>query len=209
MAQRAFAIDPLAEDQLAQAGAVLARAFLDYPLFSSVFTDFDERSRVVHANMMWLVHHACRFGDVVGIGNPLIGASLMFPPGDDPFSSERIAQSGYHELAEQIGTVAWDRLEGAPQMFYGEADLTRIVTHPHWHLDAIAVDPAHQGQGVGSTLLDAIHTTTDADGRPVALVTHDPRTIPLYLRHGYKLIFEGMEPTSDVHHWGFLRDRPR
>lgn len=195
----------LSEDWLDQAAAVMARAFCDYPLFISVFPDRAERSRVVHAMQGWAVRHGHQFGEVAGIGNPLVGMTLMFPPDDDPFSPERLAESNFDEVADRVGAAAWEKLSTAPQQFYGEAQLDRAMTESHWHLDAVAVDPAHQGMGIGGILLEAIHAKTDADGRPVALVTHDPRTIPSYLRHGYQLILEGMEPTSGVPHCGFRR----
>jgi GNAT superfamily N-acetyltransferase len=55
----------------------------------------------------------------------------------------------------------------------------------HHHLAILAVHPDAQGQGIGTALLHAHHTTLDQDGTPAYLEASDERTRRVYLNHGY------------------------
>lgn len=61
-------------------------------------------------------------------------------------------------------------------------------THPHWYLPWLAVTPALQGQGLGGQLLEHGLAIVDADRLPAFLETPNPRTVPLYERHGFGVI---------------------
>jgi GNAT superfamily N-acetyltransferase len=49
----------------------------------------------------------------------------------------------------------------------------------------IGVHPNHQGQKIGSTLLDVMHEALDDCGYTAYLQAADERSRRLYLRHGY------------------------
>jgi ribosomal protein S18 acetylase RimI-like enzyme len=61
-------------------------------------------------------------------------------------------------------------------------------TDPHWYLPWLAVSPAHQGRGHGGRLLDHGLAIVDATGLPAFLETPNPRTVPLYERHGFEIV---------------------
>lgn len=61
-------------------------------------------------------------------------------------------------------------------------------TYPHWYLPWLAVTPALQGRGLGARLLEHGLAIVDADGLPAFLETPNPRTVPLYERHGFTVI---------------------
>lgn len=58
---------------------------------------------------------------------------------------------------------------------------------PRHHLALLAVDPARQGGGLGSTLLRHHHATLDGNGTPAYLEASSPGSRDLYRRHGYEL----------------------
>ena len=58
---------------------------------------------------------------------------------------------------------------------------------PHQHLAILAVSPGHQGQGIGTALLNARHRELDRDGVPAYLEASSTRARDLYQRHGYTL----------------------
>ena len=66
--------------------------------------------------------------------------------------------------------------------------------HPCWHLAFIAVDPARQGKGLGSALLEATLTRCDAEETPAYLESTNPANISLYRRYGFEQI--GMIETA-------------
>jgi len=61
-------------------------------------------------------------------------------------------------------------------------------TDPHWYLPLIGVDPAYQGRGYGTALLDYALQTCDRDHLPAYLESTNPRNIPLYQRHGFEVL---------------------
>jgi GNAT superfamily N-acetyltransferase len=59
---------------------------------------------------------------------------------------------------------------------------------PHWYLPWLAVGDGLQGRGLGSALLEQGLALVDESGLPAYLETPNPRTIPLYERHGFKVM---------------------
>lgn len=116
------------------------------------------------------------------------GAALWLPPGVGPDEET---------LAKLI-------VEGAPAEI--QDDLQGIFeqmekfhpTEPHWYLPMIGVDPAQQGNGVGSALMKEALKTVDRDGTIAYLESSNPKNISLYERHGFGVIGEiqvGSSPT--------------
>ncbi len=59
---------------------------------------------------------------------------------------------------------------------------------PHWYLAMVGVDPARQGQGLGSAMLKAGLERCDADGLIAYLESSNPKNVPLYERHGFEVM---------------------
>ena len=62
------------------------------------------------------------------------------------------------------------------------------IHEPHWYLPMIGVDPARQGQGLGSALLAHALRRCDAEHLPAYLESSNPANVPLYERHGFRVI---------------------
>jgi ribosomal protein S18 acetylase RimI-like enzyme len=61
-------------------------------------------------------------------------------------------------------------------------------TEPHWYLPMIGVVPERQGQGLGSALLRLALARCDADRLPAYLESTNPANVPLYERHGFRVV---------------------
>jgi GNAT superfamily N-acetyltransferase len=59
---------------------------------------------------------------------------------------------------------------------------------PHWYLAIIGVDPAHQGKGVGTLLLEYTLDVCDREQKLAYLESTNPKNISLYERHGFECI---------------------
>ena len=59
---------------------------------------------------------------------------------------------------------------------------------PHWYLALVGCDPAHQGRGLGSLLIEEGLRRCDEQGLPAYLESSNPKNIPLYERHGFEVI---------------------
>ena len=59
---------------------------------------------------------------------------------------------------------------------------------PHWYLPMIGVDPAQQGKGYGSALLQHALARCDREDKLAYLESTSPSSLWLYQRHGFELI---------------------
>lgn len=108
------------------------------------------------------------------------GAALWLPPDIQPSVDELVAGVGrtfsgrkrdeVFSVIEQMGN-------------YHPAE-------PHWYLPFIGVDPARQGSGYGSALMEYALIPCDRENRLAYLESSNPRNIPLYRRHGFEVLGE-------------------
>jgi ribosomal protein S18 acetylase RimI-like enzyme len=106
------------------------------------------------------------------------GAALWLPPAAHP-DEEAVGEILERTVADAIRADLFAIFE---QMAGYHPD------GPHWYLPMIGVDPAHQGQGHGSALLQHALEQCDRDHLPAYLESTNPRNIPLYQRHGFEAI---------------------
>ena len=108
------------------------------------------------------------------------GAALWLPPG---------AQPDEEPLVGLIQSSVEERIQ--EDMF---AMLEQMGSHhpeePLWYLPLIGVDPAQQGKGHGSALLEHVLAVCDRDHSGAYLENSNPRSTPLYERHGFEVIAE-------------------
>jgi GNAT superfamily N-acetyltransferase len=126
-----------------------------------------------------------------------IAASLWVPP-------------GVHSDDEAMGELA---LKAIPQTeletrlaFMGQMGEYH-PTYEHWYLPFIAVDPPHQGRGLGSALLQHALKNSDRDGLPAYLEATSEGSRRLYERHGFESLGE-IQAADSPPMWPMLR-KPR
>jgi ribosomal protein S18 acetylase RimI-like enzyme len=108
------------------------------------------------------------------------GAALWLRPGVDP------DEEALGSLLER--TVAPDKMETVGEILEGMG--TYHPDEPLWYLPLIGVDPAHQGRGLGTALLQHALQRVDEERLPAYLESSNPVNIPLYVRHGFEVIGE-------------------
>ena len=105
-------------------------------------------------------------------------AALWLAPG---------AQPDREALGSIIGSAMAART-GGPDREIGEQMARLHPKEPYWYLPLIGVDPAHQGQGLGSALLRHGLARCDRQGRPAYLESSNIKNVPLYERHGFEVL---------------------
>jgi ribosomal protein S18 acetylase RimI-like enzyme len=108
------------------------------------------------------------------------GAALWLPPDVLP-DEEALGSLLLRTVSEEIHDEVFAVLEQMGSYH---------PTEPHWYLPLIGVDPAHQGKGYGSALLRHALASCDRNHQIAYLESSNPRNIPLYERHGFKLLGE-------------------
>jgi ribosomal protein S18 acetylase RimI-like enzyme len=110
--------------------------------------------------------------------NEFVGAALWLPPGIRPDEEALAAIMRASVAAERRATVL--------------AVFEQMGRHhprePHWYLPLIGVDPVHRGKGHGSALLRHALLRCDRDHAPAYLESTNPINLPLYERHGFRVL---------------------
>lgn len=109
------------------------------------------------------------------------GVALWLPPGVEP-DRDRLLGVLFDNISE---AVAADLAGvGAGMAEYHER------AGSCWYLPLIAVDPLHQGRGIGARLMVEALRRIDMDGAPAYLESSNPRNLTLYRRHGFEVMGE-------------------
>ena len=104
------------------------------------------------------------------------GAALWLPPGIEPNEEAFVAEIGKN-VDPTRHEVLFKILE-AFEEYQPEENF--------WYLPIIAVDPAYQGQGIGSQLMKRALERVDEDSLTAYLESSNPRNMSLYKRYGFE-----------------------
>jgi ribosomal protein S18 acetylase RimI-like enzyme len=191
-------IRTLEPGRYAEAGDVLARAFLDDPLWAWLVPDTDVRRR----RLPWLFERALadlRVATIEAAGEPLLGVATWIPPTTDvPAPPAWTVVGALVRLRGGFGRlVRYGREAARLEQEVGAA--------ASWRLGGIGVAPAAQGRGLGSALVRSGLERADADGRPVVLLTSNPVNLGFYERHGFEVAAERRLPAAGPPGWAMVR----
>jgi ribosomal protein S18 acetylase RimI-like enzyme len=165
-------------DDAAEAGRVLAHGFLDDPVMGwlfaepgrghklEVFFDFVAREALVPLGATYLLPGSC---------------ASWTPPNSPEWSAERLER-----FIELLGGVC----SATEIERLGILEATMAEHHPQgelWYLGTIATVGPSRGRGLGSELLRVSLLRVDAEGLPAYLESTNPRNVPLYERHGFRV----------------------
>ena len=106
------------------------------------------------------------------------GVSLWLPPG------VHVDEESLLNLLES--SVAQSKLPAVMEVLE-QMEQTQ-PNEPHWHLPLIGVDPAKQGSGYGSQLLQHALEEIDRRGETAYLENTNPANTPLYERYGFEML---------------------
>jgi ribosomal protein S18 acetylase RimI-like enzyme len=193
----------LEEADVAEAGALLGRAFRDSPGYLAILAHHGEerRARAITRAKTGFAAAAVAYQEAEGafVDGRLAAVSLTTAPGEWP-------PGGRVFLRHLRGCVlAGPRAIGN----FLRADQHMAKHHPkdpHHYLFVLGVEPELQGRGLGKALLARLSARSDADGAPCYLETDRERNVGLYASAGYEVISDetvGTKPGFRM--WTMLR----
>ncbi len=202
-----LAVWRVAETEAEAAGAVLARAFVDEPVFVAALAGRADRARLCPPLFAANLRHACRFGEAWAVGTRAgepLGVAYWVPRPEPELTAG---------VAEELGFAALQGAWGPALARIGgfEAAAARSLgglPEPWRYLGAIGVAPDRQGQGLGSALLGRILADAAAAGSAVGLVTDRAENVPFYRRAGLDVVAAGVAPDGSVPWWSLGTPRP-
>jgi GNAT superfamily N-acetyltransferase len=191
----------LRNEDLERAARVIARAFHDDELTVHMYPDDETRARLAPLMFEAILRYDHLFGQVDHLAG-FTAVATWVRPGETVETPERLAEAGFGDLPGGVPLETLDAVFG----FIGTA-VAAVAPEPHWHLRLLGVEPDRQGGGLGAVVMrHGIDRAADS-GHPVVLETFAERNVPFYLRNGFELLVEDIEPTSGLRFWA-LRHPP-
>jgi ribosomal protein S18 acetylase RimI-like enzyme len=169
------------------AGALLGRAFHDDPLWGATFSDPDRRPELLVAMFTGLTKTTVAAQGLAETTPDLDAVALWLPPGKD-FGFWAMAKSGFALPRFAMSLPAQDRNRMMAVLRQFGKRKKALMPDPHWYLAAIGVDPERQGEGLGSTLVQAGIRRADQENTSVYLETETEGNVGLYQHLGFDVI---------------------
>lgn len=184
-----IAVRPARAADARELARALSRAFYADPQCMWLLPDDTSREWRARGSFMTILRsRALKHGgvEVATDGETIVGGAIWLPPGHWlPTGREQVRSlPGY---ARALG-----RRFGAANDLVGYMAKHHPREH-HWYLEAIGVDPGHQGQGVASVLLRSRLARCDEAGMPAYLESSKPENVPLYEHFGFE-VTEVLDP---------------
>ena len=191
-------VRPASVTEVPALAGVLARAFaLDPMVVWPMVTDGDLVPRI--RTMFEVVDSAfAPEGWMFAAGDGL-GAMILLPPDSGARQAEAEAA-----VADRIAALFPDGGGRYERMWSWIAE--RHPREPHWLLDQLAVEPAAQGRGIGSSMLRFAISRAQEDGSPLLLETGVGGNVALYERFGFRVTLEEDAPGGGPRIWFMRRD---
>jgi ribosomal protein S18 acetylase RimI-like enzyme len=191
-------IVPAGEERAPDIGAMLGRAFVNDPMIK------------------WKLRADVGAQDIgrtfvgVALAHAQLGTLLEIEHGGG--AAGWLAPTQMERFDDLIVGLARDTLEGLTDDGGARFDefwawIGRHSTHQSWYLDVVGVDPAHQGQGFGTALVNHGLAIAAAEGLAVELTTGVPENIAYYERLGFRVVEHDDAPDGGPHVW-FMRAEP-
>jgi GNAT superfamily N-acetyltransferase len=197
MSQEAFEITQATPDRLSALASVLGRAFAVEPMMRWPLGESDDaEERLIRAFEIFM-EDAIKMGMVWEAGEAT--GALIWIPADqmDAVDDGNLAMRSVYERED--GARRFDRLWDWVEAKHHEEPLAL--------LDSVAVDPAAQGRGIGSALIQFALGRARAAGCGARLETGNPRNVPLYEHHGFRVVDAADVPGGGPRIW-FMRWDP-
>ena len=179
--------------ELRQAAELAARTFSDYEYFTNWFPDDEERARV-EISIIWHAYKT-NFKRVHQLSAKMDGkivatAELNAPDFKDPSVLSYILHGwlNVYRAADKKSIDDWIAMDAAAVVPCREYQKTGPDI---WYVSSLSVDPAMQGLGVGTQLVDYYENyIRERGGKQVVLFTNSEKNLNFYLNRGYELFDE-------------------
>lgn len=198
----------LVEQQIPQASDVLARAFHNYPMFTLIFPDAEERARSLP--LLWdaAIRYCLSYGEVYTTPD-VTAVACWLAPGNEKMTFWRMLETGFllpQAVLHFSGDARQRTLDIVQAMdVVHDREVSRAGMVRPWYLWLLGVDPAFQGQGLAHHLMKPMLARADEDEIPCYLETAAEANVEFYRKLGFEVVGIDVVPDSDLRFWSMVR----
>jgi ribosomal protein S18 acetylase RimI-like enzyme len=198
---------PLPQNEQARAGAMLARAFHDDPLWAATFSNPDTRPEML-LRMFTAVTRATVAAHGLAEATPGFDAVALWLPPRKSMGFRAMVKSNFALPRFVMSLPAADRKRMMAVLRQLEERKKALMPDRHWYLAAVGVDPERQGEGLGSTLVRAGIHRADQENTPIYLETEVEDNLDWYQLFGFEIIEQVIATGLGLPVWLMIRRPP-
>ena len=196
---------PLDPGRAAQAGAVLARAFHGDPIQMAIYPDPMRRAAIAPRAFAAAIRAALAAGGHVTTTADTAATAVWTPPGIEIGMIAKLCGYGL-DLPRIMVRTPLRTMPAMVSFFVAVSRRRRVhAPEPHWYLAALGVEPARQGQGLGTLLVREGLDRADADRARAYLETGTAANVRFYRALGFEVV-EELTTAFGVPLWLMARD---
>lgn len=192
---------PLSGDDIDEAAAVVAAAYVEDPLCAFMLPI--EATRVRSLRKFFRAYlRASGTGCVSVTGSPIGGVAIWSRPGENLSVSLRDLAAFLPLLATlyPIGL-----LRARPALRLQDSLRARHAPPSHYYLDNVAVHPGQRGRGLASALIRPMLAEADAGGIATYTDTFTESNVAMYEHLGFRCVERADEARTGLTVWSLLR----
>ena len=194
---------PLKKSQIDQSVRVLTATFADDVMWKAILPNTDERNRVMPTLWRGVIAYCQRYG-IVNTTPDVTGIAAWAKPGHAHPTLWKQIRTGFL-LSRSVLLMSKESRDRFLRIMKQIDGLHRqLMPQPHWYLWALGVDPAHQGRGIGGSLLAPTLARARKAGLPCYIETQTEDNVTFYRKQGFELLHEAEFPETSLQLW-FMR----
>ena len=185
-------------------GEAMADAFADDPLWRKIFEGESNLDRRYQACFEVPVRHCLKYDKVYATSKDLEGIAAVVPGRFSEMTFWRMLRSGAVGCGMRMGTTAARRMADLRVLSTDRVQIT--AGRPYVYLLALGVRTAHQGKGLGGSLLRALLDDCDRRSLSIYLETETEENVRMYERFGFEVVKQIELENLRVPMWEMLRE---
>jgi ribosomal protein S18 acetylase RimI-like enzyme len=186
------------------AGAMLADAFRNDPVWNKVFAD-DATPRQRNLVFEMPVKYSLRYGEAYAPSEQLEGVIAWVPGHFAEMTGWRILRSGALWSGLKIGAKLASRMQPLNDPMKRDRE-EHMGENPFLYLFVLGVAPAWQGKGHGGRLVRTLIAEGERLKRPVYLETETEANVAMYKNFGFRQLKKILLPVIDLPMWEMVRE---